>query len=659
MNFKRKNGLNFKAALRYNSLWKWQTIFFIGTVFALFFSFSCNQQTITKKENSPYRNVSEQADYVGMQTCRGCHQEIYNTFIQTGMGKSWDKATREKSSAIFDKHALVYDTLNDFYYHPFWKNDSLYVLEYRLNGQDTIYKRLECVKYIVGSGQHTNSHLMQIDNFLYQVPITFYTQEKKWDLAPGFEHGANSRFGRIVGKECITCHNFYPDKNESAENYFENVPTGIQCERCHGAGSIHVREKQAGKLIDVAKDIDYTIVNPKKLKRELQISLCQRCHLQGVTVLNEGNTFFDFKPGTPLSSTMHTFIPRFTDSVEHFIMASHADRMKMSKCFLNSEMTCLSCHNPHVKVTPEKTFNQACEKCHQNKTDCKLNLTERKKSNNNCYGCHMPLSGSIDIPHVKIHDHFIRVPKKKTAAEIAAVRRFVRLACVSDANPTALIRTKAYLNYFEEYERKFDALLDSAKYFLGKSEDKESNDFHFTMIRFLFLKNDFEGIKKYTEEHLGNQPTIDAWTNYRIGEAFLRLNENEKAILFFQKSVEQKKNEADFYNKLGVAFLTNHQTNEAEQIFKQCIDINKNQVSGLTNLGYINALNGNLQQAESYYQKALQVNPDYVQALMNYAALNHLQHKKQAAIILLQRILTKEKNNQAAKQRLSEIQKSS
>ena len=232
--------------------------------------FACQTKNIDNiKTHSPYRNISEDATYVGMQTCRGCHQDIYNTFIETGMGKSFDKATHQKSAARFGEHEVVYDTANDFYYHPFWKNDSLFVKEYRLQNHDTIYKRVENIKYIIGSGQHTNSHIIADGNFLYQAPLTFYTQEKKWDLPPGFEHGHNSRFQRTVGIECMTCHNFYPQTDGSADNYFEQVPNGIQCERCHGAGSIHVREKQEGKLVDVSKNIDYTIVNPKKLKREL------------------------------------------------------------------------------------------------------------------------------------------------------------------------------------------------------------------------------------------------------------------------------------------------------------------------------------------------------------------------------------------------------
>jgi len=119
-----------------------------------------------------------------MQQCRSCHADIYNTFIETGMGKSFDLATKQKSNADFSKHHVVYDKFKNLYYHPFWKNNNMFILEYRMNGKDTIYKRIEKVDYVIGSGQHTNSHLMNIDGYLYQMPLTWYAQEKSGIYLP-------------------------------------------------------------------------------------------------------------------------------------------------------------------------------------------------------------------------------------------------------------------------------------------------------------------------------------------------------------------------------------------------------------------------------------------------------------------------------------------
>jgi hypothetical protein len=151
-------------------------------VTGLFLLLSCLLLYCTSKKQSAsvpvYKNWSDTVQYAGMQTCRNCHQQIYSTFIQTGMGQSWDIATLKKSSAEFGPHAIVYDKYKNFYYRPFWKDSQLYIMEFRLDGKDTVYKRTEKISYIVGSGQHTNSHIWSVNGFLYQAPLTFYTQKR-------------------------------------------------------------------------------------------------------------------------------------------------------------------------------------------------------------------------------------------------------------------------------------------------------------------------------------------------------------------------------------------------------------------------------------------------------------------------------------------------
>src|SRR5688572_25641627 len=78
-----------------------------------------------------YLNHSDSARYVGMNTCKLCHQDIYNTFIQTGMGQSIDIATKRKSSAEFSTSG-IYDKIADLHYQAFWSRDSMFMKEYRL-----------------------------------------------------------------------------------------------------------------------------------------------------------------------------------------------------------------------------------------------------------------------------------------------------------------------------------------------------------------------------------------------------------------------------------------------------------------------------------------------------------------------------------------------
>ena len=344
-------------------MWDSRKLVYLFCCLATLLLVYCNQSNTKEKAALPYLNLNDTVDYVGMNTCKTCHANVHQTFIHTGMGRSFDHASAEKSFATYGENALVFDKKSNFFYKPFFKDSSLYITEFRIENGDTIHKRTEKISYIIGSGQHTNSHIIDKNGYIFQAPITFYTQGKKWDMAPGFRE-ENLRFDRALTPECITCHNHFPKYVSGSLNKYESMPKGIECERCHGPGGIHVEQKMKGILVDTSKYVDYTIVNPRDLSRDLQMDICQRCHLQGVAVLEEGKTFFDFKPGMKLSDVFNVFLPRYTNSHEQFIMASQADRLRESKCYSETEdLSCLTCHNPHVSV--ESTEKKSLQQCLQ------------------------------------------------------------------------------------------------------------------------------------------------------------------------------------------------------------------------------------------------------------------------------------------------------
>lgn len=618
--------------------------------------FYCSGPQKQAVEAPLYKNWSDTVDYVGMNACKTCHQQIYETFVQTGMGESWDVATMRKSSAKFGAHDVVYDAYRNFYYQPFWRDSVLYMSEYRLEGKDTVYKRTEKISYIVGSGQHTNSHIWEVNGYLYQAPMTFYTQKGIWELPPGFEEGLNTRWNRIISIECMNCHNMFPQFDTTSENRFTTVKRGIECERCHGAGEAHVNEKLKGIVVDISKETDYSIVNPKKLPRDLQVELCQRCHLQGISVLNEGKTFFDFKPGQPLNSVMNVFMPRYEGGEEKFIMASHADRMKQSKCYVKSQMTCLTCHNPHVsvKVTPPAQFNAACISCHPaGEQGCQLSIALREKENDNCFKCHMPVSETLDIPHVTVHDHRIQVPV--TDDKKREIQKFIGLECMTTKSPGALLMAQGYLQTFEAFSPQ-PYLLDSAIKYLQQSGDKERFDFREAQLRYFYLHQDFMSLVKFSQDY-DPQKISNAWTAYRIGEANYQLRDFDRALAFYRRSVELKSADPEFRNKLGSTLVALKKVSEAKEVFQEIIQDHPKYAPALSNLGYVYFLDSDFGYAGSLYDQALALDPDYEQALMNKIALLIVQRKNQEAVKLAERVLKINPQNEKAKVVLRELER--
>lgn len=666
-------------------------------IFIFFLVFSCTEEkkpvkeTVEKKDTLLYLNHANTARYVGIKTCRLCHQEIYNTFIETGMGKSFAGATKEKSSADF-VHSLIYDKYSDFYYKSYWgKNDSLYFKEFRLQGKDTIYQRIERCDYIIGSGHHTNSHMQNINGHFNQMPMTFYTQKKQWDLPPGFENGINTRFTRKIGLECMSCHNSYPEFVLGSENKYNHVDEGINCERCHGPGSVHVQQRSTGSKIDTTNYIDYSIVNPSKLTINLQFDVCQRCHLQGNAILKEGKSFYDFKPGMKLSDYISVFLPKYANADDEFIMASHADRLKMSQCFIKSfnpetaknklkpykdALTCVTCHNPHVsvKVTGSEVFNAACKNCHRQDGKSTLLCTDKDviaaqknsspithNSKLNCVSCHMPKSGSIDIPHVTVHDHFIRKPISKKEKE--KIKTFLGLFAINEKTPDSLTKVKAYINQYEKFEQK-NYYLDSAMKYLSA---KSLRNFD-AIIQLYFLKNDFSSaislVTKFGKEELVknrlNKPSYDnqhAWTCYRIAECYNYQNKTSEAILFLEQADKLAPFVPEFTDKLATAYAVIGNIKMARQYFEQALKENPKYVPAIANYGFLYLSEGNVAMAEQLYNKALALDPDNEDALMDMAGFYNFKGKTKEAMELLKQVIKKYPNNKKAPEILKALDK--
>ena len=647
-----------------------------------------------KKDTLLYLNHSDSAKFVGMNTCKLCHQSIYNSFIKTGMGKSLDVASKQKSSADFS-NATIYDKFSNMHYNAFWQNDSLYFKEYRLEKKDTVHSRVEKVNFIIGSGQHTNSHLQIVNGYINQMPMTFYTQKKHWDLPPGFENGFNTHFTRKIGLECMSCHNGYPNFVLGSENKYNSIPTGIDCERCHGPGSIHVAERQSGKIVDTSKYIDYSIVNPAKLSIDRQFDLCQRCHLQGNAVLKEGKSFYDFKPGQKLSDFISVFLPKYKNADEDFIMASHADRLKQSACFIKSyekvqnknslkpykeALTCITCHNPHVSVkeTNKNVFNDACNNCHTANSKSDLLCSEKNvvlarnaKPGHaptkflNCVGCHMPSSGSIDIPHVSVHDHYIRKPISKKEKD--KIKTFVGLYSINEKDPSSLTRAQAYINQYEKFDQNV-SFLDSAASLL---KDKKAEDL-FTNVRALiqlnFIKQNFQKIISYVNQ-IGEQrclnslfvkksfDNLDAWTCYRIAESHYYTNDLPGSIQWFKQAVNLAPFNLEFRNKLGSTLAALNNFKDAKEQFNFVIKENPKHVSALTNLGYVKLSEGMQSEAIKLYEIALKIDPDYEPLLLNLAGYYAFSKNKKEAKRYLENILKKNPKNQKAKMALEQVER--
>jgi tetratricopeptide (TPR) repeat protein len=342
-------------------------------------------------------------------------------------------------------------------------------------------------------------------------------------------------------------------------------------------------------------------------------------------------------------------------------------------------MTCLTCHNPHISVSEinDSHFNDACKNCHYSGGTSELMCTEKsvvkarasKKGHDpyksiNCVSCHMPLSGSIDIPHVTVHDHYIRKPITKKEKD--KIREFIGLYAINEKDPSDKTKARAYIQQYEKFDQN-KAYLDSARKYLSDRtpEDIESN-LH-ELIQLSFMTQDFKKIidhvvtigadKCYSKLSKVSFDNKDAWAAYHIGDAYYFTDKNKvKAIKWYEKACALAKYDLDFRIKYGTCLAQLNKINEAEEQFKFVIKENPKKAQGYTNLGFLKFSQGKTGEALVNYTKAYALDPDSEPLLLNMAGYYYSMKDKPKALAFLKQILKKNPKNQQAIEALKQIQ---
>jgi hypothetical protein len=150
------------------------------------------------------------------------------------------------------------------------------------------------LQYFIGSGVKGRTYLFSVsdnkDQFWFEAPINWYSQEAKWNMTPAYMEAHESPMNLPAYVSCLNCHTSgLQGPVAGTDSKFEGAPfahDGITCERCHGVGEGHLREGKGA------------IVNPAKLPAEQRDSICMECHFEGtVAVEQPGKHLSDFQPG--------------------------------------------------------------------------------------------------------------------------------------------------------------------------------------------------------------------------------------------------------------------------------------------------------------------------------------------------------------------------
>ncbi|MBI3281259.1 MAG: tetratricopeptide repeat protein [Acidobacteria bacterium] len=585
---------------------------------------------------APHAEVSA---YIDAATCAGCHQAIYRTYVQTGMGRSFFRPRQDRTIEDFSGNNSFYHRASDRYYTMTSRGGALYQRRHQLGPRGEEINVFEKrVDYVLGSGNHSRTYLYQgAGGRLYEMPLAWYAgpppsarsksrgdspaERGYWHMNPGYDRPDHKGFRREIAWDCLFCHNGYPPAPESIEAtpgsnpvWPETLAEGIDCQRCHGPGRAHIEAAGARQPVEAVRA---AIFNPKRAGRDRQLEVCMQCHLESTSrplpysLVRYERGVFSYRIGQPLPDyILHFDHAAGTGNGDKFEIAHAAYRLRKSACFNRSAMTCTTCHDPHRARRGAEAiahYKSVCQGCHRS-----AHNAER-----NCMNCHMPKRRTDDVVHVVMTDHFIQ--RRRPARDL--------LAPIAEKHETELTAYRGEVVPY--YPKQIDELylavaqvsegsnlkggiprLEAA---LAKYKPQPAQ-FYFDLAEAYWKNNEPAKAVPYYEAALLRQPSHSAAIR-NCAVALRRLGELDKAAGLLERAPEDPAALAT----LGDVYLSLDRTADAERVLRKAVSLDPDSPEALNNLGQALARLGDRSGSVAALRNALIVRPGYAVAHNNLA----------------------------------------
>ncbi len=608
------------------------------------------------------------AGYIDSKICAGCHQGIWETYRRTGMGRSFYQPSA--ANQIEDYTKVYFHRPSATYYAMVRHDGKYFQRQYQIDydGKQTNVSEAE-IDFIVGSGNHSRTYLHRTArNTLIELPLAWYAEKGGyWAMNPGYDRPDHQGRRRLIGYDCMFCHNAYPEIPAAAgrrsDPVFLSVGEGIDCQRCHGPGEKHValaRQPNARP-----EDVRAAIVNPARLAPERQMEVCLECHLETTSfplpnsIVRYDRAPFSYRPGEPLADFMlHFDQAPGHDQDQRFEIAGAAYRLERSACFQQSHgaLQCSTCHNPHDVPRGEaasRHYTAVCRQCHSAAFD-RLVASGKHTSESDCTGCHMPKRRTDDVVHVVMTDHTIqrRKPARDLVAEIAERP--------GDANP---YRGEVVLYYPKTLPRPEDEL-----YLAVAQLEQESNlsqgierlaaaiakyrpsgaEFYLQLADAWRASGKPDRAITVYEEALRREPTsIAALQNLALAQMSSR--QPARAAATLERALDQQPDSAATWDLLGAAYVDQNRLSDAVAAFQKAIQLDADLPEAHNSLGGMLLQKRDMARSEAALRQALLLDPNYAQAHNNLANLLAGSRRFEEARYHFEAALRVNPNNSAAR----------
>lgn len=596
--------------------------------------------------SGPFVSTGAAAGYVDDVECATCHRQLARGYRRVGMARSFDRPGGNGWVENFDLPEYFHPPSQRYYRMSRNGNDLLFERYQKDSAGQSIHYYRRQVDWVLGSGSVSRSYLYQTPGGeIYQLPIAWYSQKAPesedqstdrktgaWGMSPGYDRADHSGLTRRVRRECLFCHNAYPevplgsDRHHRPQDFPQELPHGIGCQRCHGPGAAHIGAVSSGAGAD---EVIAEIASPRAWTPDQRRDLCYQCHYQpsvalfGIRRFDRGD--YSYRPREPLDeyTVQVDVVESDVPSAERFEINHHGYRMEQSRCFVESrgQLECLTCHDPHQKPAREHFRSQVrgeCLDCHRTRpgsnpgvaAEAAVETTQRLGDHfaqPDCIACHMPRRRSQDVVHAVMTDHRIQLPSAVLADIEPLEERETVVESVSVLRPPLSLELDWAYRVVGAF-RAGHLELDSASSQRLESIAQSHPEVLLDVARGELRRQNWprvERVLKQVLEQNENDPLALEWlalAGYRQGRV-------EGAIELLKTAALSHPNRAELFFNLGLILASQEDFSSAIDPLRKAVELNPTMVVAWRYLGNCLEALGRYPEAVDAYTEALAVDP--------------------------------------------------
>ncbi len=528
--------------------------------------------------------------YVGPQTCSECHADRVEECLSSSHFRTCRIPNAKTMPRGFSPGNNTFELPSSGVQFEMTEQDGRFFQTAKSTSSSSQLATQSSIDLIVGAGKSSDEVYLSwhSDNTMWELPVAWVYANDCWG-ASGFDRDSGGDRARALTVRCFECHNtwFEHVPGTIAEYRREELILGVTCERCHGPGKEHVEFHRSYP----AEKESHQILLPSSLPRERLIEVCTQCH--GNSILHRGPAL-TYRPGKTLDDFYKTVDPAYQED-DH--VANQIEYLRQSKCFSRSEMTCITCHDPHRTDQPAEgtSFQSNCSGCHQPE-HCDKRFELPVAVQDKCVECHMrkyvkinvnfDLADDSYVPPARRSQHRIEVDDVATQEVLLAWHR--SQTTDEDAQRATVIEEQLVNDWLSEA----DKCIAQERYRGAIAAIREA----------LIVRPTSEVARSRLREYITVQTKLDA--DFRLAERLSASNRDAEARDAFTKVLEVQPNNADALGRLGKVTAKLGDRLKANALLAKANELEPDDQYGWSMLAWFAMLDKDYPRAAELYRQA-------------------------------------------------------